>query len=328
MARKRENSRDEDSSDKSKKNQKQKPDIAIRARDEAAKKFVNISRNASKGFAEQNREHFNMISKSRKLASRDIFPPKSKYLDKIMDITREHNPPINYRSIPLDPSVQIQRIREERELEEKRMKYQQFLKGIRDKVFEMWIQNDKFKDELAKQYGIVNDYHEALQKAYKAGNKELPVNLYSWLIPEHSGQLTETEVRTRDYALLAIIHDGYNREYKDSGRYILKDLRKEGKIIDYWWDSLSRSSRCQRPIEEALLCVKKDFNDTINRTSGQKKTGPKPKYTVEIVEAIKTSYEKHLKTGKGKKYAWSQAAKEHGSKSAKAAEMACKRHLK
>lgn len=58
------------------------------------------------------------------------------------------------------------------------------------------------------------------------------------------------------------------------------------------------------------------------------KPGPKPKYTPELIEKLKATFEKFEKEGKGKKYAYFQTSKEHKIKSPDAVKMALHRHSK
>lgn len=96
---------------------------------------------------------------------------------------------------------------------------------------------------------------------------ELPTDPRTWFVfpPPHT--LTESEKRIRDYALLVIVHDGYNWQYRDKTRYIQSDMIKPGTIIDcVWWGRLSKDSRFQGLIEEALTYVETDLDKLSAKT--------------------------------------------------------------
>ena len=73
---------------------------------------------------------------------------------------------------------------------------------------------------------------------------------------------------------------------------------------------------------------KQGSGEAVEKTSQPKKQGRKRKYTISKLEKVRASYDKYYKEVKDKKRAWYKAAREHKIKSAKAAEMACRRYLK
>ncbi len=154
---------------------------------------------------------------------------------------------------------------------ERKARYKNFLKDIRDKVLRM---DKETKDEMSKQLGVLSDFWSAYKEAEaKEEAKHLFVDPRSWFRFPPPTKLTVSEKHTRNYSLLAIVHDGYNWENRDMTEFIRKDLRQKGSITDavWWLGNVKNEPRLQGLIEQALCYVEAKTGQKNTTTAESKK---------------------------------------------------------
>jgi len=216
-----------------------------------------------------------------------------------------------------------------------------------DDPFEIWNSQNEFLLEIARQVDrlITNNpknlyyfrenvrlfitKYEVLFGLKKQGNQEAPINPPYILAPLIEGgypkqwQPQKQEDLLPDYCfLLAIIHDAMLPS--PSFVPINNDIYSvEDSWVQSFWSYYGslRGGGTIALIQTALEFVKNVIADKTD------KRGRKPKYTVEKLKEVQASYKRHYEKTNDVKAAWNKAAKKHGIKSGKAAEMACRRRL-